>query len=84
MDNLIQQLGSSSSTGTSNSALSTLQRDFQNLLKDAQQQSGATTSGSSSASSGQAPTLQSFLQALEKNLADRVHSPLGNNVNASA
>ncbi|RTL34597.1 MAG: hypothetical protein EKK49_08445 [Rhodocyclaceae bacterium] len=63
--------------------MSTLQRDFQNLLKDAQQQSGATTSDSS-ASSGQAPTLQSFLQALEKNLADRVHSPLGNNVNASA
>jgi len=61
LQGLIQQLGSGSTTA--NGPLSALQSDFQNLLKDAQNQAGAAATGSVSSTS-QAPTLQSFLQAV--------------------
>ena len=71
LQNLIQQLSSSSTTGSSsfNSTTAALQQDFQNML-------------SALGASGSQASLGSFLQSLSQNLAGA--SPVGNLVNAQA
>jgi hypothetical protein len=74
LQGLIQQLASSSSsasgTGTpNNSALATLQQDFQNLM-------------SAQGASGSQATLGSFLQALSQNMQST--NPAGNIVSTQA